>query len=115
MPHRLDPRSRAVGLVALALLVDGLKAHPVGDGTSVFDHTVVLWCSGIGKGNSHANTDLPFLLLGSAGGAFATGRSLDAGEIPHNALLVSIAQAMGLDIDQFGDPVYGSGPVPGLA
>jgi hypothetical protein len=99
----------------LALLVDALKAQAVGDGSTLFDHTVVLWCSGIGKGNSHANTDLPFALLGSAGGAFATGRSLDAGGIPHNALLVSIAQAMGLDVDQFGDPVYGSGPVPGLA
>jgi hypothetical protein len=99
----------------LAYLVDRLKEIPEGDGT-LFDNTVVVWTSGIATGNDHGSRNLPFALLGSAGGYFRTGRVVRTGGMAHNHLLTSLCQAMGLDdVDHFGDASYGRGPVPGLA
>ena len=82
-----------------AYLLGRLAAYPEGDGT-LLDNTVVLWCNEVGKGNDHAHRDLPFLLAGSAGGYFSTGRFIDyqaggAAGHPHNNLLLSLAHAMG--------------------
>lgn len=99
----------------IAHLVDLLKAVPEGDGT-LFDSTMILWTSGIAKGDSHDSDNLPFAILGSAGGAFASGRVVRASGLAHNHLLTSICHAMGLDdIDTFGSDAYGTGPLPGLA
>jgi hypothetical protein len=102
----------------LAYLLAKLAAYPEGDGT-LLDNTVVLWCSEVGKGNNHDHRDLPFLLAGSCGGYFSTGRFVDyqanggAGH-PHNDLLVSLAHAMGVEDTSFGDPEHCTGPLPGL-
>ena len=71
------------------------------------------------KGNNHAHRDLPFLLAGRCGGHFRTGRFVDfmaggASGRPHNDLLVSLANAMGLPDAVFGDPTYCTGALPGL-
>jgi Protein of unknown function (DUF1552) len=85
---------------------------------SLLDHTVVLWANEVGKGNNHAHRDLPFLLAGSCGGHFRTGRFVDylasGSGHPHNNLLVSLAQAMGLPETTFGDRQHCTGPLPGL-
>jgi hypothetical protein len=102
----------------LAYLLAKLAEYPEGDG-SLLDNTVVLWCNEVGKGNNHDHRDLPFLLAGSCGGHFATGRFVDysaaggAGH-PHNDLLVSLANAMGTADTTFGDPAHCTGPLPGL-
>lgn len=102
----------------LAYLLGKLDAVREGDRT-LLDNTVVLWCNEVGKGNNHAHRDLPFLLAGSCGGHFRTGRFVDyqagggAGH-PHNNLLVSLAQAMGTRDTTFGDPAHCTGPLPGL-
>jgi hypothetical protein len=83
----------------------------------LLDDTVVLWANEVGKGNNHAHRDLPFLLAGSCGGRFRPGRFVDyatSGWHPHNDLLVSVAQAMGLADTTFGDPAHCTGPLPGL-
>ena len=98
----------------LAELITRLKAVPEGPGT-MFDNTVILVCNELGKGNSHTRMNQPFLLAGSAGGYFRTGRFLTyAGTTPHNKLLVSLCQAFGLSRTTFGNPVYGSGPLDRL-
>jgi hypothetical protein len=103
----------------LAYFLGKLASYQEADGTTLLDNTVVLWCSEVGKGNNHAHRDLPFLLAGSCGGSFRTGRFLDyqagggAGH-PHNNLLVSLAQAMGTADTTFGDPAHCTGPLPGL-
>src|SRR5690606_11047855 len=98
----------------LAYLISALKAIPEGEGT-VFDNTVILWTNEQAKGNNHDRMDMPYVLAGSAGGYFDTGRYVVLNkETPHNKLLVSLLHAMGIDEDVFGDPKYGSGPLSGL-
>jgi hypothetical protein len=101
----------------LRYLIETLSRYPEGERT-LLDNTVVLWAIEIGKGNNHAHRDLPFLLAGSCGGAFRTGRFLDfqarGRSQPHNNLLVSLASAMGLPDATFGDPEHCTGPLPDL-
>ncbi|MCA9695179.1 MAG: DUF1552 domain-containing protein [Myxococcales bacterium] len=97
----------------LASLIDRLKAVPEGSGT-LFDSVVICCGSELGKGQPHYNTNVPFLLAGSCGGYFATGRHLDFAGAAHNDLLISLMHAMGVMESTFGDPAFASGPLPGL-
>jgi len=97
----------------LAYLIGLLKSFPEGDGT-VFDNTVILWCTDIAKGNTHARRDMPYVLAGGAGKYFKTGRYLKYKGDYHNNLLVSILNAMGLPDTTFGNPAYCTGPLPRL-
>jgi hypothetical protein len=102
----------------LAYLLGKLDSYREGERT-LLDNTAVLWCNEVGKGNNHAHRDLPFLLAGSCGGHFRTGRFVDyqangAAGHPHNNLLVSLAQAMGTKDTVFGDPAHCTGALPGL-
>ena len=76
--------------------------EPNGDG-NLLDHTTILWTNELGKGNSHSQDNLPFLLLGGGLG-FRTGRFLDLGGAPHNRLWLAIAHAFGHKIEKFGNP-----------
>lgn len=97
----------------IAGLADRLKALPEGDGT-VLDHSVILYGSGIAQGN-HSLDHVPFLLVGNAGGALKTGQFLDlAAGRPHNDLLLTVMQAMGVQDTSFGDPKYCTGPIQQL-
>lgn len=98
----------------LASLIDRLKAIPEGDGT-VFDNTVILWTNEQSRGNNHDRRDMPYVLAGSAGGFFNTGRYVQfPSETAHNHLLISLLHSMGVDTDTFGDASYGTGPLSGL-
>jgi hypothetical protein len=103
-----------------AYLLDAMKAVPEGGGT-LLDHSLVVWCNELSDGEVHSRRQLPYVLAGRCGGAVKTGRFLPYGPFvgepapPHNNLLVAIAQAMGVDIDTFGNPAYCTGPLPGLA
>jgi hypothetical protein len=80
----------------------------------------VVWVNEVGKGNNHAHRDLPVLIAGSGGGQLRTGRFVDyaAGVAgrghPHNNLLVSLANAMGVADKTFGAPEHCTGPLPNL-
>jgi hypothetical protein len=102
----------------LAYFLGKLSSYVEGDRT-LLDNTAVLWCNEVGKGNNHAHRDLPFLIAGSCGGHFRTGRFVDymaggAAGRPHNDLLVALAQAMGTTDATFGDPAHVTGALPGL-
>jgi len=100
-------------------LVQKLAATP-DDGGTLLDNTLVVLCSELGDSNLHDHARVPFVLAGRAGGALRTGRFLDfrrknAGENePHTKLLVSVAQALDVDIDSFGYTGRGTGPLSGL-
>ncbi len=94
-------------------LVDKMKAIPEGDGT-MLDNTIIVWCNELGKGNSHTRNDVPYILAGSCGDYFKTGRYLRYNADPHNNLLVSLANAMGVETNTFGNPAYCSGPLDRL-
>lgn len=76
--------------------------EPGGEG-SLLDHTTIVWTNELGKGNSHSQDNLPFLLLGGGLG-FKTGRYLDLGGVPHNRLWLAIAHAFGHPLPAFGNP-----------
>jgi hypothetical protein len=88
----------------VAHLAKRLSEIPEADGQgSLFDHTTIVWTNELGKGNSHSQDNLPFVLLGGGLG-FRSGRCLDLGGIPHNRLWLAIAHAFGHPIANFGKP-----------
>ena len=96
-------------------LLDKLAATPEPDGSgSMLESSLVVWCKELGDSRLHSCKGVPFVLAGQAGGALQTGRYLTFDQQPHTKLLVSICHAMGLDNGTFGDPSYGTGPLPGL-
>lgn len=92
----------------VAYLLQKLDSIPEGNGT-VLDNTVVLWGNELSIGNTHSRKGLRWMLAGSAGGALKTGRYVQYSGVPHNNLLVSIARAVGLDLDTFGPSKYCTG------
>lgn len=96
-----------------AYLINAMKAVPEGSST-LLDNSIVMWCNEISDGALHSTRGVPILLAGSGGGAIKTGRYLAASG-QHNQLLVSLANAMGSSMTSFGDPMFGSGPLPGFA
>jgi hypothetical protein len=97
----------------LAYLCQKLDSVPEGDGT-VLDNTVILWCTDIAMGSSHARKDMPYVMVGGAGGALKTGRHLKYAGAWHNDLLIAIAHAMDVPVATFGNPAYCKGPLSGL-
>ena len=85
----------------LALLLDALDAVPEGDGT-LLDHTLVLFANCFSDGSAHSHTGKSYLLAGGGPG-LQMGRALDAGGAPHGELLTAVLQAVGFDVDHFGD------------
>lgn len=86
------------------------------DGATLLDNTAVVWYSEhAATSGGHQRTNLPFLIAGSCGGAFKTGRYINYSGVAHNDLFVSLAQAMGLsDVTTFGRADVCKGPLPGL-
>jgi hypothetical protein len=74
----------------------------------LLDRTALLWTNHMGNGGGHTSTDLPWVLAGGCGGAFKTGRCLRLpARTPVNGVFVSLANAMGVPTETFGDPRYG--------
>ncbi len=115
-----------------AYLLEQLNSVSEGDGT-LLDNTLIVFGSDTTSGQSlnagaHQSYRFPIWIAGGSKFAFRTGRVVklpypnvkDFGRgignqwTYHNALLVSVAQAMGLNIDKFGTWDQGRGPVPGL-
>jgi len=97
----------------LAYLCQKLDSVQEGDGT-VLDNTVILWCTDIAQGNTHARRDMPYVLVGGAGGALKTGRYVKYKGAYHNDLLIALSHAMGVPVETFGNPEYCNGPLGGL-
>jgi hypothetical protein len=96
-----------------AYVATRLKALNEG-GQSIFANSLILQGSEIASGPAHSLLDMPYLLVGSAGGALKTGRYLQFDHASHNDLLVSILNAFGVPDKTWGDPAVCTGPLPGL-
>ncbi len=96
-----------------AYLLGKLAAIPEGDVT-VLDHTCILWVNELSKGNTHSHQRMPFVLAGSAGGYFDTGRYVTYPGASHNDLLVSLQNAYGIDEQLFGAQEFCTGALAGL-
>jgi hypothetical protein len=94
----------------------------------VLDNCVICWGNELDNGNNHDHYDQKFVLIGGAGGTLKTNQYLQFKPVadpykalkdqpsvrPHNDLLVSLAQAMGVKIDKFGDAALNTGPITQL-
>jgi hypothetical protein len=103
----------------VAILVKGLADTPELGG-SALDNTVIMVGNGMTEGADHGVQGIPFLLIGSCGGYFKTGRVVKLGSWagktgnyftqpsgePHNKLLASVGNAMGVPMTGFGPPEY---------
>ena len=99
----------------LAYLAKRLAETPEpGGGGSLLDNTLIVWTNELGKGNSHTLDNIPFVLVGN-GLDFRMGRSVKYPKLPHNRLLLALAQGMGHHLDTFGNPNFcGDGVLPDL-
>jgi hypothetical protein len=85
-----------------------LKAIPDGtDGKTLLYNSAVFFSSECGDGNKHAHDDLPVIMAGNAGGAFAPGRALVLGagakKEKNSNVLVSMLDAAGVPNPTLGD------------
>ncbi|MDV6029556.1 MAG: DUF1552 domain-containing protein [Phycisphaera sp. RhM] len=86
---------------------------PSGHG-SLLDNTTIVWTNELGKGNSHTRNDIPFVMVGG-GLDFQFGQAYDFGKVPHNRLLLSFLEGMGMPEKTFGNPDFcGDGGLTGL-
>ncbi|MDM4014486.1 DUF1552 domain-containing protein [Roseiconus lacunae] len=86
---------------------------PSGHG-SLLDNTTIIWTNELGKGNSHTRDNIPFVMVGG-GLDFRFGEAYDFGKVPHNRLLLSILEGMGMPEKTFGNPDFcGDGALTGL-
>lgn len=101
-------------LEQLMYLLTKLDTIEEGEGT-MLDNTVVVLSSEITRGNTHSHMDQHFILAGGGGGYLKTGQFVEyQGERPHNDLLVTLLNAMGIEATTFGDPTYCTGPLSEL-
>jgi hypothetical protein len=94
----------------VAYLVGKLKGVPEGGGT-MFDNSVVLVTNVMWA--DHVIYNLPWFLIGSAGGFFKTGQVLATNDASHTGLLIGLANAFGVSTAGWVDANYG-GELPGL-
>jgi hypothetical protein len=73
----------------------------------------VVWVKELGDSRLHDFISVPFVIAGGGNGFFSPGRYLKFSAEPHQKLLVSLAQSVGVDVDSFGVTDI-SGTLPGL-
>lgn len=97
-----------------AYLLSKMKEIQEGDGT-LLDNTLIFSTSEQSNGTTHRHDNMPFLLLGKAGGALQTKRWLRYNGNPgHNNLLCSMLNLMGVEASTFGKADWCTGPLSGL-
>ena len=97
----------------VAGLVKQLDDTPEGGGTAL-DNSLVVVGNGQEDGGSHKVSPIPFMMIGSAGGYFKTGRAVKCSSTAHNRLLASICNAFDLPVTGYGAPAL-SGTLPELS
>ena len=92
---------------AVARVVSKLAAVPEGSGT-VLDNTVILVSNDMSEGSFHDVRNIPYVIIGSGGGFFKTGRMVTlATNVPNNHLLTSVVHALGMTtVTGVGDSKY---------
>jgi hypothetical protein len=96
----------------LANLLQRLDSYVEADGRTVLDNSLIMYTNELSSGRGHSFMDLPYILAGSAGGSFKQGEYVRLGRAqnpggddqvaPHNRLLNTIINAMGVQSDWFG-------------
>jgi hypothetical protein len=97
-------RANAYHVALFGRFLETLRNTPDGDG-SLLDHSLLLFGSGMGVGNTHAKRPLPMVVVGGARGAHQGNRHLAGNgrnDTPMGNLLLSVLDKAGLEMDAFG-------------
>jgi hypothetical protein len=104
----------------LAYLAGLLDATTEGAGT-MLDNSLIVMGNDMSEGSFHSVSNIPYVLVGTAGGALKAGRTVKVGSwagkagtywssgntgVPHNQLLASISNYMDVPATSFGMPGY---------
>jgi hypothetical protein len=84
-------------------LIDMVKAVPEGTGKTMLDNSVLVWANHMESGDTHAATKLPWILAGTCGGYLKKGISLPETGKNNTHVMATIANAMGVPLQSFGD------------
>jgi hypothetical protein len=99
-------------------LLDRLAAYSVGE-ESLLDHGVAIWTNELANG-PHESTNVPWILVGSAGGKLKQGVCVDVGDVTHNRLLNTLLNTFGVRqsdgrlIDDFGSATLEKGQLDAI-
>lgn len=89
--------------VGIAYFLGRLAATPDGDST-LLDHSMVVYGSGMANPNQHDHDPLPILLAGGGSGRLRGGQHIAAAEgTPFANLLVTVLDKLDVPVDSFGD------------
>ncbi len=100
----------------LAYLLGRLDGYQEADGSTVLDNTAVVMMNELSHGKDHDFRDLPIVIAGSCGGYFKQGEYIKVtaqadtkndADAPHNKLLTTLCNAMGVAETHFGAPDLG--------
>jgi len=89
-----------------AYLYDRLNMYSEGSGT-VLDNTCAMWINELSDGKNHDYRDLPVVIAGGLGGYLKQGQFVKVGDgnsgyMPHNMLLTTIMNGIGIPTNHFG-------------
>jgi hypothetical protein len=94
-----------------ARLLERLDAYVEADGRTLLDNSAILYTNEMSDGKLHSFMDLPYIIAGSAGGRFRQNLYYSLGpegqtdaSAPHNRVLNTILNVMGIRSDWFGLP-----------
>jgi Protein of unknown function (DUF1552) len=106
----------------LAYLAGLLDATAEGGGT-ILDNSLIVMGNDMSEGSFHSVSNIPYVLVGGAGGALKTGRTVRVGKwataganywssgntgVPHNQLLATISNLMDVPATSFGTGYAGT-------
>jgi hypothetical protein len=95
----------------LAYMIEKMMSTEEAGGTTLLDHSMVLYGSGISDGDRHDHINLPVIVVGKGGG-LRTGQHFRCRpETPMSNLLLAMLQQARVPVNQFGDSTE---PLPGL-
>lgn len=84
--------------------IDKMQSLTEYDGSSVFDHSVLMFGSGLGHGNKHLGTNLPLILAGGKHSGLNTGRLLGyPKQPPHANTLLTLIQHFGVERETYNN------------
>ena len=87
-----------------AAAIEKMKSLQEYDGSSVFDHVVLMFGSGLSHGNQHTGSNLPLLLAGGKHSGLNTGHLLKyPGQPPHANCLLTLIQHFGLEQESYSN------------
>jgi hypothetical protein len=104
-------------MTQLAYLAGLLDASMDSAGGTILDNSLIVMGNDMSEGSFHSVSNIPYVLVGGAGGALKTGRTVRVGKwatatgsywssgntgIPHNQLLATISNLMDVPATSFG-------------